>query len=251
MYSGKHVIVALFAGGVGSRMRREDKIPKQFIKVNKKEILAYTLDCFEQNPYVDEIYLATHPDWIEATEDLVEQYGYTKVRAVTEGGASAQESAFHALEAAERAGVDPGETIAIITDGVRPIIPDALIERCLSGVVKNGNAITSIPAFETVAITTPDGKMVADVPDRNLMYVLQAPQCFTLGAALALHRRSLELGQMGKFIDHAHMARTYGEDLHLVQGVRGNIKLTVKNDIQQFEYLLSQYPDGNYRNDIE
>ncbi|WP_334169591.1 IspD/TarI family cytidylyltransferase, partial [Timonella senegalensis] len=251
MFSGKHVIVALFAGGVGSRMRRADKIPKQFIKVNGKEILAYTLDCFEQNPHIDEIYLATHPDWIHATEDLVEQYGYTKVKTVTEGGASAQESAYRALVAAEAAGVDTGETIALISDGVRPVIPDALIERCLAGVVEHGNSITSIPAFETVAITTPDGKIVADVPDRNLMYVLQAPQCFNLDTALALHRQSIERGEMGTFIDHAHMARTYGHDLHLVAGIRGNIKLTVKNDIQQFEYLVSKHPNGNYRNEIE
>lgn len=249
MYLGKRVVVAMFAGGVGSRMGHN--IPKQFIKVNDKEILAYSLSCFENNELVDDIFLATHPDWIQATQDLIKAYGFTKVRTVTAGGDSAQESAFKALESAEAFLETSTDVIAVITDGVRPIIPDALIERCVVGTYEFGNAISSIPAFETVAITTPDKKMVAEVPDRNFMYVLQAPQSFMLKDALAMHRSSIELGQMGTFIDHAHMARTYGKDLHLVHGLRGNVKLTVSNDIAQFEYLVTKYPDGEYLNEVE
>lgn len=240
----------MFAGGVGSRMRTADNTPKQFIKVHGKEILAYSLACFENNEFVDEIYLATHPDWIEETEQLVEKYGITKVKAVTAGGASAQESAYRALEAASQQLDASDNPIAIITDGVRPIIPDSLILRCLKGTAANGNAISSIPAYETVAITTADKSMVADVPDRNLMYVLQAPQCFRLRDALTMHNKSIEEGLMGTFIDHAHMARTFGHDIHLIPGIRGNVKLTVSNDIEQFEYLVSKYPDGGYLNAI-
>lgn len=240
----------MFAGGVGSRMRTADNTPKQFIQVNGKEILAYSLSCFENNEHVDEIYLATHPDWIEETKHIVEKYGFTKVKAVTAGGASAQESAYRALEAAAEGRPETDNPIAIITDGVRPIIPDSLIQRCLEGTHTNGNAISSIPAYETVAITTADKAMVADVPDRNLMYVLQAPQCFKLRDALEMHHKSIDEGLMGTFIDHAHMARTFGRDIHLVPGIRGNVKLTVSNDIEQFEYLVSKYPDGSYLNAI-
>lgn len=230
-------IVAVFAGGTGSRMGHPDG-PKQFLEVKNKPIIVYTLEHFQDHKDIDAIYISCIEGRILYMKELVNKYGLSKVRSVVKGGDSAQESIYNTLQAAIEDPNNNGKETVLIHDGVRPIINNRLINDNISSVHKYGSAISSIPAFETVAQSIDEGKTVDRVTARDLMYILQAPQSFNLRAIYETNRKALEDGLMGQFIDQAHMMNHYGQNLHMIEGFRGNVKITVPLDFSYFKFLV-------------
>lgn len=230
-------IAVIFAGGVGSRMNHPDG-PKQFIKVKGKPIIAYTLEHFQNHPGIDAIYVSCLEEGLDLMRELVDEHDLSKVKRIVKGGGSAQESIFNGLTAAMEDEDNDENTCVLIHDGVRPIINNKLINDNIASVQKFGSAISSIPAFETVASSLDGGQIVEKVENRDHMYVLQAPQSFRLHAIYAAHQKSIEEGMMGRFIDQAHMMNHYGHDLHMIEGFRGNIKVTVPLDLAYFTFLV-------------
>lgn len=230
-------IAVIFAGGVGSRMNHADG-PKQFINVKGKPILVYTLEHFENNSNIDAIYISILEEGLDLTRQLVEKFEITKVKRIVKGGSSAQESIYNGLTAAVEDMDNDENTCVLVHDGVRPIINNKLINDNITAVHKYGSAISSIPAFETVARSLDGGETVDEVTNRDHMYVLQAPQSFRLHDIYNAHRKSVDEGMMGKFIDQAHMMNHYGHDLHMIEGFRGNVKVTVPLDLTYFTFLV-------------
>jgi len=230
------VIAIVFAGGVGSRMVSAE-VPKQFMEVQGRPVLVHTLEHFQQHHRVDAIYMACLPDYLDHAWDIVRRFGITKVRAITAGGATAQNSIMNAMRCALADGVSE-RAVALIHDGVRPVINAGLISDNIASAEEHGNAITAIPCFETIAMSLDGASTVDNVTQRELMYVLQAPQTFRLGEAYHVNTRSMEDGLLGKFIDQAHVMQHYGAKLHMVPGFRGNVKLTTDFDLLQFRLLV-------------
>jgi 2-C-methyl-D-erythritol 4-phosphate cytidylyltransferase len=230
-------IAIVFAGGVGSRMKKVEQ-PKQFQPVEGKPILAHTLEHFQEHPGVGAIYVSCVASHLEDAWSLVRAHGIDKVRNIVAGGASAQESIYNAMRSAAADG-RTDDTIVLVHDGVRPLINHQLISRNIETAREFGNAITAIPCFETVARSIDDAATVESVTRREEMHILQAPQTFPLGLALSLNARSVQEGLLGTFVDQAQLMRHYGETLHLVPGFRGNVKLTTDLDLLQFELLAS------------
>lgn len=230
-------IAVIFAGGVGSRMGHPDG-PKQFIEVKGKPIIVYTLEHFQNHQDISGIYVSCLAAHIPYLKGLVKTYRIDKVKAIVTGGDTAQESIYNGLAAAMDDPATSGEETVLIHDGVRPIINDRLIQANIRSVHDHGSAISSIPAFETVAQSLDEGKTVDRVTARDLMYVLQAPQSFRLNEIYELNKQALEDGLMGKFIDQAHMMNHYERELHMVEGFRGNVKITVPLDLTYFTFLV-------------
>lgn len=237
-------IVVIFAGGSGTRMGHPDG-PKQFIEVNGKPILIYTLEHFQKNEEIDAIYLAVIESHIAHTKGLLHKFGIDKVRDIVVGGNTAQESIYNGLKAAVNDPNNDENTVVLIHDGVRPIINKKIIADSIKSVNEFGSSISSIPAFETIAESLDEGNTVENVTNRNLMYVLQAPQAFKLYEIHDVNRRSLEDGLMGSFIDQAHMMNHYGYGLHMTPGFRGNVKITVPIDLSFFKFLVDS---GEFKN---
>jgi D-ribitol-5-phosphate cytidylyltransferase len=232
-----HAIAIVFAGGIGSRMKKVEQ-PKQFQAVEGKPIMAHTLEHFQNHPEVGAIYVSCVASHIEQAWALVRDHGYDKVRDIVPGGASAQESIYNGMRRAADDGLRE-DTITLVHDGVRPLINAQLISRNIESARQFGNGVTAIPCFETVARSIDDAATVDSVTKRDEMYILQAPQTFPLGLALRTNARSVEDGLLGTFVDQAQLMKHYGEKLHLVSGFRGNVKLTTDLDLLQFELLAS------------
>jgi 2-C-methyl-D-erythritol 4-phosphate cytidylyltransferase len=234
--AAQDAVAIVFAGGLGSRMVKAE-LPKQFIPIQGKPVLVHTLTHFQHHPEVGAIYLSCLTGYIEHTWDLVREFGVTKVRAIVPGGVTAQSSILNAMRAALADGVDE-DAIALVHDGVRPVISADLITRNIATARERGSAITAIPCSETIAMSLDEAQTVESVTQRDLMYVLQAPQTFRLGEVVQVNARSLEDGLLGKFVDQAHLMRHYGAELYLVPGLRGNVKLTTDFDLLQFRLLV-------------
>lgn len=228
-------VAVVFAGGLGSRMKRAEQ-PKQFVPVDGKPILVRTLDHFQEHVEVGSVYLSCVASRVDDAWSLVRTFGLDKVKDIVPGGASAQESIYNGLCSAAEDGV-PDDAIVLVHDGVRPLISRHLISRNIATARALGNGITAIPCFETVARSVDGAQTIDSVPRREQMHILQAPQTFLLGQLRRSNARSAEEGLMGTFVDQAQLMKHYGEVLHLVQGFRGNVKLTTDLDLLQYQLL--------------
>ena len=218
-------IAIIFAGGSGQRMGGE--IPKQFLKVCGKDIIIHTLELFENNDDIDEIYVVCIKDWISYLEKLINKFDINKVVSVIPGGKSGQDSIFIGLNEVKKTN---DNAIVLIHDGVRPLVSEETISNCVESVEKYGTAITVTPAYETPLISF-GGEYIEEMPDRNVVYTAQAPQCFYLNDLYNAHlnERKVNPEYLG-IVDSGGLLHKNGFKCHLVLGNRGNIKVTTPED---------------------
>ncbi len=232
-------IAIIFASGKGTRFGAE--IPKQFLKINGKPILIHTLELFQYHNNIDKIYIATLNEYIDYVEKLCKYYGISKLAAIVEGGETAQDSIYNALKCAQSQNSE--DSIVLIHDGVRPFVSSDVITKNIEGVRKNGNAITCVPAYETILISN-NGEKIDDVTRRKETFVGQAPQSFYLKDIVEAHEKIQQRPQRYQdMVDACTIFRTLGKDVYLVEGNRGNIKVTTPEDVYVFKAFL-QYSEN-------
>lgn len=232
-------IAIIFAGGSGVRMGAG--IPKQFLEINGKPIIIHTLQLFQYHDKIDKIYVSVLEDYIPYMNELVEEFRLRKVAKVIPGGKTAQDSIYNALKTAESE--NPEDSIVLLHDGVRPFVSYEVISANIEGVKENGNAITCTPCFETIMISK-DGENVDTVPYRKETFAAQAPQSFYLKDIIAAHDavRNSPTGYEN-MVDACTIIRSQGWEAHMVEGNRGNIKVTTPEDVYMFRALL-QYKEN-------
>ena len=233
-------LAIIFAGGIGVRMG--STIPKQFLELDGKPVLAHTLELFERHPCIDGIYLVVNADYVERAPEFARRWGVSKLCGVTAGGASAQESIYNGLKYA--AAHEPGDSIVLLHDGVRPYVTPEVIAANVEAVGKYGSAVTYTPCYETIVLSK-DGAAIDAIPYRRESYTAQAPQSFRLGDILAAHERIRARPEgYADMVDQATICFTLGIPVHLVPGNRGNLKITTPEDIVTLEALL-KWRDGH------
>lgn len=218
-------IAIIFAGGKGMRMGAD--IPKQFLELDGEPILANTIRRFEQNENIDKIYVSTRPEYIDFVKRMAQVYEFSKVVDVVEGGETALDSQYLALErACDEKDNNPKDSIVLMHDGVRPFISDEIIDKVIVGVKQNGNAITAVPATETVFISS-DGKTIEKIPPRQNCYLAKAPQGYKLGELIeAFHQVQALPEGYGDCTDSCSIMRKCGKNIAFVLDGEHNIKVT-------------------------
>lgn len=232
-------IAIIFAGGSGVRMGAG--IPKQFLEVNGKPIIIHTLQLFQFHKKIDKIYISVLEDYIPYMESLVQDYHLTKVAGVMAGGKTAQDSIYIALKKA--AEENDEDSVVLLHDGVRPFVSYDVISKNIRGVHENGNAITCTPCYETILLSK-NGENPDKVPYRKETFAAQAPQSFYLKDILAAHEEvRLSTGGYENMVDACTIITSQGKKAYMVEGNRGNIKVTTPEDVYMFRALL-QYKEN-------
>ena len=224
-----YAIVA--AGGSGSRMGSD--IPKQYLTVDGKPLLYYTLKAFEDS-CVDGVSVAVAKDWMPfVVSDIVDKYRLHKVIRVCEGGAARHVSVYHALD--DLSDVASDNDIVLIQDGARPFVTAALIEEIASGVKEYGAAIAAVPVKDTIKISDADG-FVRATTERALTWQIQTPQGFYFSEILEAYRRLFEeddLDQVTVTDDAMVFERAFPEKkVKLIKAFYGNMKITTAEDFE-------------------
>lgn len=228
------VAAIIFAGGSGVRMGSE--LPKQFIEVEGRPVIIHTLDIFEKSGAIDDIFIACKEDYIDTLNELIAQYGISKVRSVVPGGTSALGSQYNGL--AEAAKHCDDDTIVIIHDGVRPCIDDELIRRAVEVAEEKGAVVTCTPMFETPVFST-GGEVVERIPARSDCYTAQAPQAFRLGDLKAAHEKVRpDNPEYTGLVDSGSLLMSLGREVAIIKGPRSNIKVTTPEDLYIFRAML-------------
>jgi len=225
-------VAVIFAGGTGSRMNTVSR-PKQFIELNGKPVIIYTLELFENHSQIDGIVVVCLESWIDFLKQQLEKFHITKVSAVVPGGATGQESIYNGLT---RACEIYGEgTAVLIHDGVRPLITERTITDNIEAVNQYGNCITCIPASETFIVQQADGSL--EIPARKNSLIARAPQSFILRDILGAHKQAIAAGK-NDFIDSCTMMSYYGFKMHTIIGPMENIKITTPTDFFIFRAMV-------------
>ena len=226
-------IAIIFAGGVGQRMH-SGGIPKQFLELQGKPIIVYTIEHFQRCEDIDAIILISIETWIDYCNDLIKRYGLSKVVAVIPGGNTGFESIDNGILKAKE--MYSNDSIVLIHDGVRPLIDQRTIKANIASVMKYGSSITVSSAIETI-LKQNSHDYVEEIIDRNICQIAKAPQSFYLKDIFEAHERA-KLDGIVDFIDSASLMFHYGYSLHTVVGSADNIKITTPKDFYVFKAFV-------------
>ena len=132
----------------------------------------------------------------------------------------------------------------LIHDGVRPLVSEITINKCIKSVQKKGSAITVTKCFETPVISD-NGEHIDKVINRNIMYTAQAPQCFELVHIIEAHEKERKKSiPYDGIVDSCSLMKKYGYNCYLIEGNRGNVKVTTVEDLFN---LISNYNYNDYK----
>lgn len=225
-------IALIIAGGSGARMRQD--IPKQFLTVNERPVIVYTLEAFQNHPEIDEIAVVCIEGWTSVLRAYASQFGISKLKYVIPGGENGQESIRNGVFELEKN--HSAEDIVLIHDAIRPMVSAEIISDCIRVTRLHGNAIAVIPCAEAM-MQTQDGVVSTGSYPRDNLKRTQTPQGFPLGKICDLHRRALATGITNSVASCTLMIEM-GEQVYFSAGSEKNIKLTTVEDIDIFKALL-------------
>ena len=225
-------IAVIFAGGAGQRMKTVSR-PKQFLELNGKPIMIYTLELFDNHSMVDGIVCVCIESWIPFLKKQLKKFEINKVKAIVIGGETGQDSIYNGLiKTLQLYGEDCN---VLIHDGVRPLITEQTITDCVNMVTEKGNCITCVPATETFIVKQEDDTL--EIPTRDNSLIARAPQCFRLMDILEAHYRAQESGKHN-FIDSCTLMNHYGHKVNTIIGPMENIKITTPTDFFIFKAMV-------------
>ncbi len=222
------VTCIMLAGGKGKRMG--GKVSKQYLLMNDKPVLYYSLKAFE--PYVDEIILvaaAGEEDYCR--KEVVDKYNIGKVSAIVAGGAERYLSVYEGLKAIGiNASNDCHNDYVLIHDGARPFISKDAILRVIDKVKETKACVAAVPSKDTIKIGNADG-IVESTPNRSNVWVVQTPQAFEVASIKEAYERAIQSGR-DDITDDSMVMESFGQyPVHFVMGEYDNIKLTTPEDM--------------------
>ena len=227
----------LIAGGSGQRMNQD--IPKQFLNVNDKPVIVYTLEAFQKHPNIEKICVVCIEGWEEVLRAYAKQFGITKLSWVVKGGSTGQESIKNGIWAMKDE-LD-GEDLILVHDEIRPMISQEIISESISKCKLYGSAVTVIPCAEAM-ILTKDRELSDSMIDRDQLVRTQTPQTFPLKKLVWAHEEAKKRGITNSVATVTLMIEL-GEQIHFSAGSEKNIKLTTTDDIEIFKALLLSKKD--------
>ena len=226
-------IALILAGGTGRRMHQE--VPKQFLNVNDKPVIIYTLEAFQTHPDIDRIGVVCVDGWHDILKAYARQYKIDKLDWVISGGENGQGSIRNGVFEAESR--YSGEDIILVHDAIRPMVSHEIISDCIVQCKRHGSAIVVTPC-NTVVLRRGEGESSKEVVPRDQLAVTQTPQAFPIKRLAEEHRRALEQGITNSIASCTLMIEL-GEVVHFSIGAETNIKLTTQDDLKIFKALLA------------
>ena len=227
------IIALIIAGGVGQRTNQD--IPKQFINVNDKPVIIYTLEAFQNHKEIDAIEVVCLEGWHDILSAYAKQFNITKLHKIISGGENGQASIRNGVYSISES--FSSDDIILVHDAIRPMISEEIISDCIKVCKEYGSAITSIPCAEAMLYTT--DKMQSDkIISRDELIRTQTPQAFSVGKLKVAHEEALKRGITNSVASCTLMIEL-GEKVYFSKGSEKNIKLTTADDFEIFRALLT------------
>lgn len=232
MEKQKYAAIVLAAGS-GKRMN--SKVHKQYLIIQDRPVLYYSLKEFEDSA-VDEIVLVVGKGEEEfCRKEIVDKYGISKVKAIVEGGKERYHSVFEGLKQTSDA------DYVLIHDGARPFVNQDIIRRCMQEVQKYQACVVGMPVKDTIKIADEEG-YAKQTPDRKNVWLIQTPQTFSYALIYEAYEEMLKTEDTAITDDAMVLERIKGKKSKLIEGSYRNIKITTPEDLLIANVYL-QHPE--------
>lgn len=214
--------VIIAAGGSGRRMG--GRLPKQFLSLAGKSIIARTIAAFETIQSVGEIVVVAPREHVARTQRLCGTEGFRKVSCVCKGGKERQDSVRIGLEAFARQ-----PAIVLVHDAVRPLVSKRVIQQIIKEAARHRAAVVGVRVKDTIKVEGRRGYYKATL-DRNKLWAVQTPQGFRYKLLRDAHLKALTAHYLGT--DEASLVERLGIPVRIVEGDYTNIKITTLEDLK-------------------
>jgi len=215
----------IVAGGTGSRMQSD--IPKQFLLLNGRPMMMYTIEAFYHCTAHPEIIVVLHPQHHDYWLQLCAAHNFVIPHQLVNGGDTRFHSVKHGLN------IIDGDAIIAVHDAVRPLVDVRVIDQSYTVAAEKGNAIVAVQSRDSIRQLK--NNRSAAIP-RNEIYLVQTPQTFRS----AILKKAYEQPYQPDFTDDASVVELSGVDIHITKGHYTNIKVTFPEDIAIAEMLLAR-----------
>lgn len=226
-------VALILSGGRGTRMGAD--IPKQYIEVGGKPLIAFCLERLCSHPDIDAVQIVANQQWRGSIAGIIEEAENTeKFRGFSDPGENRQLSILHGLEDIRKFAED--EDYVLIHDAARPLLTGELITRCLGAARGHDGALPVLPMKDTVYAST-DGHRVTELLRREEIFAGQAPEAFVVGKYYEACRR-LSREEILRINGSTEPAILAGMDMVMVPGEEGNFKITTEEDLFRLRDVL-------------
>lgn len=219
MHLGKRIGAILLMAGEGQRFG--SSVPKQFLELNHKKVYAHALDTMEAVGLFDEILLVCHPDWMDLPHSNL-----------ICGGKTRQESSFLGLK-----GFKVKPDIVLIHDAARPFVSERILRENVEMAIHFGAVDTCIASADTL-VHAPNGKEIAQIPNRKEYLRGQTPQTFRYDWIYEAHEKAGQDG-IDNVSDDCQLVLRMDKKIHIVLGEEKNMKITSELDLFIAEQISS------------
>ena len=224
------VSAIVLAGGRGKRMGSVQS--KQYIDLNGKPILYYTLNHFINNKNIDKVILVIPEDELEfCRNEVLDKYNL-KIDSIAFGGKERQDSVYNGLKKAD------GSDIVLIHDGARPFVSERIIEEGIKYAGMYGAAAPGVMPKDTIKVKNQESFSL-ETPDRNNLVAVQTPQVFDYNIIFGCHKKVKE--KHLDVTDDTMVVELFGNDVYLYEGEYTNIKVTTPEDLIIAQYLSKDF----------
>ena len=236
------VTALLLSGGTGTRVGGE--IPKQYIEVKGRPVIAYCLRTFLSHEEIDAVQIVAEEAWRETIRNCVEQlqeegeapklgsWGNSKFRGFSAPGKTRQLSILNGLEDIRKYAGD-SEDYVLIHDAARPLVTAKQISACIEAVRAGHDGALPVLLMKDTVYLSEDGKAVTSLLDRKKVFAGQAPEIFALGKYYRANKALLPERILG-INGSTEPAVLAGMDITMIPGDEGNFKITTLSDLERF-----------------
>ena len=232
MKNKKHCTAIVLSAGQGKRMGTS--VQKQYIELEGKPVIYYTLKAFQDSEIIDDIILVVGKDQISyVKEEIVDNYGFTKVRTIVEGGKERYDSVWSGLQTIKEEGY------TFIHDGARLFVNEAILRRGYETVEQHRACVAGMPSKDTVKLVD-ENTFASETPNRKYVWTVQTPQIFETALIKAAYEKIMQGDCNGITDDAMVVEQTMNVPVKLFEGSYENIKITTPEDLDIAKVFLKK-----------
>ena len=236
----KDCTAIVLSSGQGKRMGTS--VQKQYIELQGKPIIYYTLSVFQKSEIIDDIILVVGKDQLKyVQEEIVRKYHFTKVKTVVEGGHERYASVWQGLKAREydKYYENIQDGYVFIHDGARPFVDEEMLERAYDTVRKYKACVAGVPSKDTIKLINEE-QFAVTTPEREYVWAVQTPQVFEKTLIFEAYARLMEEECVHVTDDAMVVEQMMRLPVKLFEGSYENIKITTPEDLDIARIFLSK-----------
>lgn len=224
----------ILASGDGKRMHVDT--PKQFLLVEEKPLIYFSLKVFEDNDNIDEIVVVTKKKYFSYVYECIEKFDFQKVHLLVSGGKTRQQSVANAIESLK--GFAMSKDIIVIHDCARPLVSQRIINDCIEATKKHNASTTAINCVDTIARRKLN--KFEETLNRSELVNIQTPQAFTYGYIKKAHKIAKAQNIINASDDSQLIKNILNKNVYLVPGDKYNLKVTTIDDLELIKAIIKR-----------